>query len=62
MSHRLAVAAVIAHDRRLDDAGAFGVGARGNLKRQVRRVRKVQWVRLVQLVREVQSVRDVRFV
>src|SRR5215510_10195782 len=47
MSHRLTVAAVIAHHRRLDDAGAFGVGAGGNLERKVRRVRKVQPVRLV---------------
>jgi hypothetical protein len=36
---------VIAHDGRLDDAGAFGVGAGGDRKRQVRRVQLVREVR-----------------
>src|SRR4030095_13889688 len=53
MSHRLAVAAVIAHDRRLDDAGAFGVGAGRDGEREVRGViRQVQQVRGVQWVRK----------
>ena len=50
MSHRLAIAAVIAHDGRLDDARAIGVRAGRDCERKVRRVRgvrEVQWVRKV---------------
>ena len=51
MPERLTVAAVIAHHRRLNDAGALGIGARRDGEREVRgvmrEVRGVQWVQKV---------------